>query len=660
MSPRLRRTFILAIGLACAAVLESGLQAQQPTFRTGVELVQIDAVVVDSAGNPVAGLTQDDFEVFESGTRQTIAAFSTVDIPIERAERPLYSPTAIEPDVATNHGEPGRVYAVVFDDVEPVLALRTRHFLHRFFERHFGANDVAAIMYLGKGANNSQEFTGSRRLLLSALDRFTGGFGTPASADERRSEAQAAMRTFRAITESLARIPGRRKILLLVSTGTGLTDVVDAVDYSGGTMSIAMEDAHLGLQAASRGNVAIYPINPQGLQSDGGGGDVESGPTVEALQGATAARLAARSNLSMIADTTGGFVVANRNTYDEAFTQIVRENSSYYVLGYYPTRERRDGRFVRVDVRVKRPGLTVRSRTGYATPTSRTRASTPTQRFKELSLATSEAFANPLPATGVPLAVFAAPFKGVDDEALVSVVIGINPDGLRLVEKDGTFTGSLELGTGAASDKGKLIEGQYHVATLALRPDTMARARLDGVQVAATMRLRPGRYQIRVAAGNGLGRSGSVVYDIDVPDFSKGPLTMSGVALSSQVAGRLITLSHPKGGKVEDLVPVPPTSARTFDADDTLTLFAEIYDNVRTPHTVDISATLRADDGVVVRTVSEQRSSAELKGTSGGYGFRPEIPLQDTPPGLYVIHVEARSTAGARPTVSRDVQIRIR
>ena len=63
----------------------------------------------------------------------------------------------------------------------------------------------------------------------------------------------------------------------------------------------------------------------------------------------------------MLATKTGGFAAVNRNDFAGAFDRIVRENSSYYVLGYYPTNERRDGRFRTLAVRVKRPGLQVRS-----------------------------------------------------------------------------------------------------------------------------------------------------------------------------------------------------------------------------------------------------------------------------------------------------------
>lgn len=61
-----------------------------------------------------------------------------------------------------------------------------------------------------------------------------------------------------------------------------------------------------------------------------------------------------------------------------------------------------------------------------------------------------------------------------------------------------------------------------------------------------------------------------------------------------------------------------------------------------------------------VRKISEQRSSNELQEQRGGFGFAARVPLTGVAPGLYVIHAEARTNVGGRPTVSRDIQIRVR
>ena len=62
----------------------------------------------------------------------------------------------------------------------------------------------------------------------------------------------------------------------------------------------------------------------------------------------------------------------------------------------------------------------------------------------------------------------------------------------------------------------------------------------------------------------------------------------------------------------------------------------------------------------MVQQVSEERSSTELQGKSGGYGFQARLPLDSVESGLYVIHVEGRSRASQDTVVSRDIQIRVR
>jgi VWFA-related protein len=673
----------LLSSLLICALAATTLVAQQPTFRAGVEIVELDAVVTDAAGNPVTDLTIDDFEVLEGGKPQPITTFSLVNIPIERAERALFTPDAIEPDVKGNQDTDGRVYLIVLDDVEPAYALRARQFLRRFIENHFAANDLAAVTDIGRGVAASQDFTSSRRLLLNAIDRYSGGFTPTPATDgntampqpdprdrsgaqlptqsgitEASFELRQRMRAFKDVTEFLAGVRGRRKAMLLISTGSGMVDMLNVVDYSGGTMPLALADAHAAMQAATRGNVSIYPIDPRGLSLEGGA-ETESSPTNEQLQQRAADGLTTVSNMRAMASVTGGFAFVNQNRFDQAFERIVRENSAYYILGFSPTNTRRDGRYRRVQVRVKRPGLQVRSREGYVAPTGRAPAPPAERPANALAVPVAEALASPTPNAGVPMTAFAAPYKGADRDASVVIVASIDPSALGLVNKDGVMTGQLEIATYAGSANRKRFPGDRHVISLALQPDTYERARREGFRVVTEMRLPQGRYQLRVAAGNRGDKAGSVLYDLDVPDFSKG-LVMSGVAMTS-ASSATAPVARAKD-PLREFLPAAATTAREFASSDSLMLFAEVYDNEKTatPHTVELTATLRADDGRVMKTVTEQRSSTELQGSAGGYGFRPELVLAGTEPGIYVVRVEARVNAGARPTVSRDIQIRIR
>ena len=122
-------------------------------------------------------------------------------------------------------------------------------------------------------------------------------------------------------------------------------------------------------------------------------------------------------DLRALAETTGGFAIVNTNSFNDGFTRVVRENSSYYILGFSTTPQT-DGRFHSVEIRVKRPGLQVRSR-GYLAPLRRktpsiTRAST-------LAPAIVDALQRPIGVAGVPIRLFAAPYKGSDQQAKVAI-----------------------------------------------------------------------------------------------------------------------------------------------------------------------------------------------------------------------------------------------
>jgi hypothetical protein len=108
------------------------------------------------------------------------------------------------------------------------------------------------------------------------------------------------------------------------------------------------------------------------------------------------------------------------------------------------------------------------------------------------------------------------------------------------------------------------------------------------------------------------------------------------------------------------VLPGPPMALRTFPQNDEIALFAEVYDNEgKSPHKVDITATVTADEGKVMFKADEVRDSSELGGQKGGYGYQARIPLKDLAPGRYVLKVEAHSRLGSTPSVSREVQITV-
>jgi hypothetical protein len=180
-----------------------------------------------------------------------------------------------------------------------------------------------------------------------------------------------------------------------------------------------------------------------------------------------------------------------------------------------------------------------------------------------------------------------------------------------------------------------------------------------GFRVLTQIDLPPGRYQLRVAAAESI-RSGSAIYDLDVPDFSKVPVGMSGIALTSASAAQTPTVA-PKDTFAQ-LLPAPRSTIREFPRGDELAVFTEFYENApgAAPHMFDIEATIVDEEGHVIFRDSDTRSSTELTGGRGGYGYSARIMTADFTPGLYVLHVEGKSRASADATARRDLLLRIR
>ena len=108
-------------------------------------------------------------------------------------------------------------------------------------------------------------------------------------------------------------------------------------------------------------------------------------------------------------------------------------------------------------------------------------------------------------------------------------------------------------------------------------------------------------------------------------------------------------------------LPSAPTAQRTFPVNDTLVLFTDVYDNVKTPaHRVMIKTTVTADAGTVVFTANDERRSEELGGKTGGYGYSATVPLKDLAPGRYVLQVSAESSLNKGGAAFRELEFRIR
>jgi VWFA-related protein len=372
-------------------------RAQEP-IRVGVDLVTSDVVVRDRRGQFVADLARRDFEVYEDGVRQQIVSFVLSHggriLNVEAPAGVALREGVILPPARPAAGQTGRMFVVFIDDfhLDPPNTPRVRMLLKQIATELIHDGDLFAAVSTGPSSIEIQ-MTYDRRRLELAIDKVMGGglqpneiIEAPRGAQgnaEIRHRAHVAFRTAWDILQNLERVHDRRKAFIYISSGYDFAPFekasarLEADRYGrGGTggdydvnpflrtgtqfseADLAAELAEL-TRAANRANATIYTIDPRGLV--GGPGIDQRVDMVEWQTYVTGAQ----NSLRVLAESTGGFAVVNRNDLESALKRIDAATSDYYMIGYYstnpdPTRRRRA-----IEVRVTRPGLDVTHRTEY-------------------------------------------------------------------------------------------------------------------------------------------------------------------------------------------------------------------------------------------------------------------------------------------------------
>lgn len=340
-----------------AVFATTAVSAQAPSFRTGVELVQVAVVVQDRHGRSVDDLSPDAFEIRDEKV-VVIRTFAHVQAGSGS------EPTQARADSVLAQGRwsaaPQRAFVILLDDLHTPSrhVAPARHIARRFVEEWVQASDVIAVRRTSQGGIYTLGPAGDRERLLTEIDRFEGHGQEPLHDRERVHRAQQTMDALGWIAQAVGHTPGQQATVLFISEG---------LDYnvfnvqSGGSADVvrATESA---IRAMRRSNVVLYAIDPRGLASSEGS-VVETGGAFDSQRDMLTN---SRSSLRHLAEETGGVAAINGNDLTRAVDRIGRDISNYYVLGFYPNDQACDGRFRRLRVKVHRPDVRVRARTGYA------------------------------------------------------------------------------------------------------------------------------------------------------------------------------------------------------------------------------------------------------------------------------------------------------
>jgi VWFA-related protein len=377
---------------------------QQPVFRAGINFVRVDVIVSDRDGKPVVDLGQNDFEVLEDGKPQQVQSFRLVQMPttpVPGAEAPRSIRTQSDEETAASQ-EDARIIAIFLDDyhVRRTNSLKARQSLADFIRSRLLPSDMLALMYPLTPLSEVR-LTRDHESVLSAISRFEGvkyDYRPRNMMEERYTfypastvelvRLQVTMSAMKALAVRLGSLREGRKAMLFVSEGFAsrlppqLDDPVadqpgvgnpnrlnplagqnptgrqQAADFF--AQADLMNDLRDVYDIANKNNTAIYALDPRGLT--GQEFDIEQNVNFTVDNNLLNQSI---DTLRVLAENTDGRAIVNQNDLGRGLQQLLTDSSSYYLLGYNSTQAPQDGKFHRIEVRVKRPRVSVRARRGY-------------------------------------------------------------------------------------------------------------------------------------------------------------------------------------------------------------------------------------------------------------------------------------------------------
>ena len=547
---------------------------EAPAFPSKVELVTVDAVVVDAKGRAVPGFTQADFTVLENGVPQSISSFEAVQLPAGAAA----PPTAHRLPYSTNQSpeaRQGRTFVLVFDDIHlsAAQAQRAKAAMAEFLRTGARPGDRVSLIATGGGAWWSARMPEGRDTLVAILKRLDGRYVPDPSPDRitdwealrimAYDDAEVAYTVQRRF-DSYGAVGRDRTGDRQYADSRGTTSAVGIIDFyvrsraqeaylkalSRRRITMSVMARALRSLAESRGrkamilvsqgfvfepdfaemkdlveaslrvNVPVYFIDTRGLQAlpDFMTAEVKAGFDAQDTVAVLADITREAEGSEAIALDTGGFVIKNTNDLESGILRVSNESQAYYLLGYAPSDASRDGKYRRIEVRLnaaKAKGLKVRARRGYFAPKDGAPAAKPAT-----DPTIARALDSPFERREVPLRVAAWSFdEGVLEKAIVVVATEIDVRDLAFRSEDGRFKDDLAFLLEAQHRETGEVYYDDQKVEMALLPETRESLRRTGYLFTRELTLPRGGYQVKVVVRDlGSGRIGSVTHDFEVPD----------------------------------------------------------------------------------------------------------------------------------------------
>ncbi len=566
----------VSLALALTALASAGLPAQQfppdtsrPRFGTSTAAVVVDVIVRDKKGNPVTDLTRDDFELFENGTPQAIADFEAV-IPGSVGEPPegAKAATTLTPDSSPVPGadtlQGQSVVAVVFDwltEQSRVEAWKAASTL----TGQLGENDYAGVFVVDELLRPLVPYTRDVVALQRAFDaavrrprpgasRESGPLSTglvqqddlpvvagaesPTGSEVATTGGGFADAAVAAMVASLMRWDayiGRNRQGWMVSGG--LTTLVREMGHMPGRKTIVLFSEGLELTEATksqfdaleglanRNNVAFYTIDAAGLRvhsrqrltaqqlpeaGENFATGISNDPTA---RNAELLWKDPSGGLEPLAERTGGFHIRDTNDLKGGFARVNSDRQYHYLLAYSSSNPRLDGTFRKIDVKVRRPGVRVRARSGYfASPTM---VPTDTRAYEATLLAALKKSPEPHTFPFQPRAV-STPIHG--QPGLVSLIAAVPGHAFEFHQDAARYNGQALVLARVVSGGGEVLATQSQMYELNGTADKLDALKQGGILFFRTPEVSAGTHTVEWVVRDGIsGRTSVMRSRVDVP-----------------------------------------------------------------------------------------------------------------------------------------------
>lgn len=697
MSAAAAVTFLFGTGWSGSAAAGAPVQqSASPVLEQTVELISVDVVVLDERGDPVGGLSHQDFTVTEDGMAQNVTSFEAI-----RFEESAATDAQPERFVASNtvaRQRPERAFVVIYDDVHltplgarlaasefeklvdglapgdvlTVLSTARRNWWTARLPE--GRQDLLAFARGVKGRKPMdrtpgrvsdweamQIHYGRDQAVLGMVARryFANGLiaelAPPANERQSRRDldvsyglpmvrAKATEVYWDATRGMVASLEVMKRAVAALGTQRGRKAVL--VLSEGFFYDSTRTELRQLVQAARRANAVLYFFDARGRSGPNApGNEAESWRSLEERDlTATAANFArdAEGTESAALDT-GGRVVKGTDDLAGAMLEVVRESRSYYLLGYVSSNTKRDGKFRKIKVSVPPPGLEVRARKGYYAPRKEDE-NEPPRAAGTLDPQVRAGLDSPFDLDGIPIRLASYVLgSGASGKATALLAAELDLRAVAFEARDGRQVGALEsfahvspLEAGA----GQVVEKRID---LSLPSDLYARILKAGLPILRSFELAPGAYQARLLIRDAGGRAiGTVRRTFKVPPAA-------GFHISTPILSDSL---GPGAGGTE--VPVPlahrnfATGSRLFYAFD---VFGAAPDG-QGDRKVALRYVVRREGGSVFAESPVRTVAADADGT---LSHRMILSLSGAAPGEYTLLLTVEDTANGTRLEQRDV-----